>query len=131
MPALPERSLYFHAQYRQATPTTAVAAPGGKNLDGANNYVYAETKGRGHLMGVTLGVMQIADRWMGEGDDMIFVDDDAKPVITGTGSEDYFNGAWDFGGGWSRPPGSLGQRIRNVQELSLVRNWIQWLHRFA
>ena len=35
---------------------------------------------------------------MGEGDDMIFVDDETKPVITGTGSEDYFNGAWDFGG---------------------------------
>ena len=26
--------------------------------------------------------------------DMIFIDDEAKPVIVGTGSEDYFNGAW-------------------------------------
>ena len=30
---------------------------------------------------------------MGEGDDMIFVDDETKPVIIGTGSEDYFWGA--------------------------------------
>jgi hypothetical protein len=35
---------------------------------------------------------------MGEGDDMIFVDDEAKPIIVGTGSEDYFCGAWNFGG---------------------------------
>jgi Protein of unknown function (DUF2961) len=98
VPALPERSMYFHAQYRQATPTVAQSAPEKKNLEGMKNYVYGETKGRGHLMGVTLGVMQIADRWMGEGDDMIFIDDDSKPVITGTGSEDYFCGAWDFGG---------------------------------
>ena len=31
-------------------------------------------------MGVTLGVLQNADGWWGEGDDMIFVDDEAKPA---------------------------------------------------
>jgi hypothetical protein len=35
---------------------------------------------------------------MGEGDEMVFVDQDAQPTITGTGSEDYFCGAWNFGG---------------------------------
>jgi hypothetical protein len=98
VPELPARALYFHAQYRQATPAMAVKAPGGKNLKGHDNYVYLESRGRGHLMGVTLGVLQNSDRWMGEGDDMIFVDDESAPVITGTGSEDYFCGAWDFGG---------------------------------
>ena len=29
---------------------------------------------------------------------MIFVDGDAMPTINGTGTEDYYNGAWDFGG---------------------------------
>ena len=48
-------------------------------------------------MGVTMGVVQNHDNWFGEGDDMIFIDDDTKPAITGTGTEDYFNGAWDFG----------------------------------
>jgi hypothetical protein len=48
-------------------------------------------------MGVTMGVLQNKDRWMGEGDDMIFIDDESKPAIIGTGSEDYFCGAWDFG----------------------------------
>ena len=57
-----------------------------------------ESRGRGHLMGITLGVLQNAEGWWGEGDEMIFVDDESKPVITGTGSEDYLLGAWDFGG---------------------------------
>lgn len=99
--SLPERSLYFHAQYRQATPNRAVKFSSSDkelNPDGKENYVYMETKGSGHLMGVTLGVLQNAERWMGEGDEMVFVDDDSKPMIAGTGSEDYFCGAWDFGG---------------------------------
>ncbi len=101
VPALPERALYFHAQYRQAAPNSAAQFAAGApklNLEGHQNYVYMETRGAGHLMGVTLGVLQNRDGWMGEGDDMIFIDDEAAPAITGTGSEDYFNGAWDFGG---------------------------------
>ena len=96
--SLPDDALYFHAQYRQATPNTAQSLAGGKNLDGATNYVYCETRGRGHLMGVTLGVIQLAEGWMGEGDEMIYVDDPSKPIITGTGTEDYFLGSWNFGG---------------------------------
>jgi hypothetical protein len=97
--SLPADAMYFHAQYRQSSPCVAVAASGPKiNLDGKLNYVYGETRGRGHLMGVTLGVLQNADGWWGEGDEMIFVDNDSKPLITGTGSEDYFLGSWNFGG---------------------------------
>lgn len=95
---LPAEALYFHAQYRQAAPNTAQHLADGKNPDGATNYVYCETRGRGHLMGVTLGVVQNAEGWMGEGDDMIFVDDPSRPAIIGTGTEDYFLGSWNFGG---------------------------------
>ncbi|MDE3195665.1 MAG: DUF2961 domain-containing protein [Acidobacteriota bacterium] len=101
VPSLPADIVYFHAQYRQKTPNRAVTfAPGEKELNtgGGNNYVFAETRGRGHLMGITLGVLQNTDRWFGEGDDMIFIDDESKPAIVGTGTEDYINGAWDFGG---------------------------------
>jgi hypothetical protein len=99
VPALPSDMLYFHAQYRQAAPCVPVTGEAAKlNLDGKRNYVFAETRGRGHLMGVTLGVLQNADGWWGEGDEMIFVDDETKPLINGTGSEDYFLGSWDFGG---------------------------------
>ena len=99
-PRLPPDSMYFHAQYRQAAPNQAVSYAGGKELNtgGEKNYVFAEMRGRGHLMGVTLGVLQNSDKWMGEGDDMIFVDGDVKPTINGTGLEDYFLGAYDFGG---------------------------------
>ena len=99
VPRLPEDTLYFHAQYRQEAPCVPVKFDGQKiNLDGRMNHVYLETRGRGHLMGVTLGVLQNAEGWWGEGDEMIFVDDETKPLITGTGSEDYFLGSWDFGG---------------------------------
>lgn len=106
VPSLPADAMYFHAQYRQSAPaepstndwTTNRDANRLLNTDGKKNYVYAETRGRGHLMGVTLGVLQNQEFWMGEGDDMIFIDDESKPAIIGTGSEDYFNGAWDFGG---------------------------------
>jgi hypothetical protein len=99
VPRLPDDSLYFHAQYRQraASARTPESAPK-LNPDGKQNYVYMEARGRGHLMGVTLGVVQNANGWWGEGDDMIFVDDESKPAIVGTGSEDYFLGSWNFGG---------------------------------
>ena len=57
-----------------------------------------EATGRGHFVGVTMSVLQNQDGWWGEGDDMFFVDGEKLPSINGTGSEDYFLGAWDFGG---------------------------------
>ncbi|HEY1462157.1 MAG TPA: glycoside hydrolase family 172 protein [Terriglobales bacterium] len=101
-------TLYFHAQYRQATPnkgwTTDWKSNGDaivnnkKNLDGDGNYTWLEATGRGHFVGVTMSVIQNQDGWWGEGDDMFFVDGEKLPSINGTGSEDYFLGAWDFGG---------------------------------
>jgi hypothetical protein len=101
-------TLYFHAQYRQATPnhgwTNQWRTNGDplvdqkKNLSGKGNYVWLEATGRGHFAGVTMSVLQNQDGWWGEGDDMFFVDGETTPSINGTGSEDYFLGAWDFGG---------------------------------
>jgi len=86
----------FHAQYRQAAPCKAVMS-NGKNLSGRDNYVFLEAKGKGHVIGVTQSVLQNQNGWFGEGDDMIFIDGDPKPTINGTGTEDFYNGAWDFG----------------------------------
>jgi hypothetical protein len=107
LPNLPADLGRFHAQYRQAAPCkgwtndwTSNGSPGindRKNLDGKDNYVFLEAKGRGHFVGVTQAVLQNQTGWFGEGDDMIFIDGDALPTINGTGSEDYYNGAWDFG----------------------------------
>jgi hypothetical protein len=104
---LPMDTMYFHAQYRQATPargwTTQWESNGDpivntkRNVEGENNYVWMEATGRGHFVGVTMSVLQNQDGWWGEGDDMFFVDGEKRPSINGTGSEDYFLGAWDFG----------------------------------
>jgi D-arabinan exo alpha-(1,3)/(1,5)-arabinofuranosidase (non-reducing end) len=97
LPNLPENLGRFHAQYRQTAPCRNIVGDG-KNLNGQNNYVFLEATGKGHFVGVTQSVLQNQNGWFGEGDDMIFIDGDALPAINGTGTEDYFNGAWDFGG---------------------------------
>jgi len=94
---LPEDMLYFHAEYNQCAPCTAVAGDG-KNLDGKDNYVWVDARGRGQFVGVTMSILENKDGWWGEGDDMFFIDGEKLPSITGTGTEDYFLGAWDFGG---------------------------------
>lgn len=96
LPAIPSDLGRFHAQYRQAAPCKAVSG-NGKNLDGRDNYVFLEATGRGHVIGVTQSVLQNQNGWFGEGDDMIFIDGSAQPIINGTGTEDFYNGAWDFG----------------------------------
>ncbi len=97
----------LHAQYRQEAPCKGWSndwdnngsqlVNDKKNLNGEGNYVFLEATGRGHFVGVTHGVVQNQEGWFGEGDDMIFIDGDAMPTINGTGTEDYYNGAWDFG----------------------------------
>jgi Protein of unknown function (DUF2961) len=101
-------TLYFHAQYRQAQPNRGwtnrwllnreALVNKKSNLTGQDNYVWFEAKGSGQYAGVTMSVLQNQDGWWGEGDDMFFIDGAKKPAIAGTGSEDYFLGAWDFAG---------------------------------
>ena len=98
LPELPENAAYFHAQYRQAAPCPGWRTAEEKNVDGHDNYVFMEATGRGHVVGVTQGIVLNQDGWWGEGDDMLFVDGSDKPVTNGTGSEDYYNGAWGFDG---------------------------------
>jgi len=103
---LPADTLYFHAQYRQAAPNKGVTndwtdngdprANDLKNLNGEGNYVWMEASGRGQFVGVTMSVLQNQDYWWGEGDDMFFIDGATEPTVTGTGSEDYFIGAYGF-----------------------------------
>jgi hypothetical protein len=95
---LPEGLGRFHAQYRQQAPCKRSAKTDEKNLIGEDNYVFLEATGKGHFVGVTHGVEQNTDGWFGEGDDMFFIDGDVAPTINGTGTEDYYNGAWDFYG---------------------------------
>jgi hypothetical protein len=83
----PKNLGYFHAQYRQDFPN-----PDGKN------YLFLDTSGaRGHYMGVHLTIHTQVDGWWGEGDDIFTIDGESTPSLWGTGSEDYFCGAWGFG----------------------------------
>ncbi len=83
---LPENIARFHAQYRQEMPCRP-----------DENYLLVSAAGRGHYVGCNLSVELNADGWWGEGDDMIYVDGEEFPSLHGTGSEDYFCGAWGYG----------------------------------
>ena len=114
--SLPADMLYFYAEYRQAQPNKgwtddwkSNAAPvvlDKKNLTGEGNYVILDTEGPGQYVGVSLSVLQNQGDWWGEGDEMMFIDNPNKPTITGTGSEDYFLGAWCYGNCGINPFGS-------------------------
>lgn len=82
--------LRFHAQYRQEYPCKE-----------GQNYMILEATGQGHYVGVSLSIHNRADGWWGEGDDMIYVDGEEVPSLHGTGSEDYFCGAWCYGEAFS------------------------------
>lgn len=107
-PSLPDEAAYFHAQYRQATPNKGWTTEWERNGDsrvnskqnqtGEGNYVILDAEGRGHYVGVTHSILQNQGDWWGEGDEMIFIDGSTSPDIIGTGSEDYYLGAWCYGG---------------------------------
>lgn len=114
--SLPANVAYFHAQHRQAAPNKAWTADWKRNGDshvnnkenvkGENNYLILEAEGRGHYVGVTHSILQNQGDWWGEGDDMIFIDGASTPQIVGTGSEDYYLGAWCYGGCGINPFGN-------------------------
>jgi D-arabinan exo alpha-(1,3)/(1,5)-arabinofuranosidase (non-reducing end) len=114
--SLPEDLGYFHAQYRQAAPNHGWSSNWTRNgqaevdtttnLDGRDNYVILEATGHGHYVGVTHSILQNQGDWWGEGDDMFFIDGATTPQIVGTGSEDYYLGAWCYGGCGINPFGS-------------------------
>jgi hypothetical protein len=91
---IPHNTAYFHAQWRLST--TDHEKPEHLILDGI--------KGQGHYVGTAMLWTQHSDGWWGEGEIKFFIDDDGEyPTICGTGTEDYFGGAWCFGDTYSTP----------------------------
>jgi hypothetical protein len=82
-PSLSEDTPYFYAQYRQEYP-----------VEHGKDYVLLETTGKGHYVGTVLAVRTRSPAWFGEGDEKIYIDQETKPSIWGTGTEDYFLSAW-------------------------------------
>jgi hypothetical protein len=102
MDKLPANTGRFHAWFNRQITNAAedgenewqALHPFGKNLDGKDNYVFANIKGDGHFVGVNYYVQNPSIMWYGEGDDMFFVDGEKTPSLHGTGTEDYFNTSW-------------------------------------
>lgn len=84
---IPEDCATLHAQWRRENPL-----PKGEVYT-----ILDDVKGRGHYVGTYMawGVNQTG--WWGEGEIKFYIDGDSEyPTICGTGTEDYFGGAWGF-----------------------------------
>lgn len=80
---------YFHAQYRRSV--TKEENPVHVILDGV--------KGKGVYVGTYLAWTALNSGWWGEGEVKFYLDGDQEyPTICDNGTEDYFGGAWNFGG---------------------------------
>ncbi len=95
----PPSPLRFHA-VRHATapepfPGNQTGSRDAKNTDASANHLILDVKGRGHFAGVALSIDGAGAGWW-EGDETFRIDGEAKPSIAGTGTEDYFGGAWGF-----------------------------------
>jgi hypothetical protein len=90
----PARSMHFRARWR--VDHDLVARPGA----GAQDLPFVVAQGSGVYVGTAIMLLNPNSiptpygNWWGEGDEKIFVDDDARPSTFGTGSEDYFNYSW-------------------------------------
>lgn len=85
---VPASAAYLHAQWRRSM--TAREHPEHVLLDGV--------AGQGQYVGTFLAWNQLSNGWWGEGEVKFYIDGDkGNPTINGTGTEDYFGGAWGFG----------------------------------
>ena len=83
---LAEDSLYLHAQWRRTNPV-----PRGEV------HTLLDVAAAGHYAGTYLAWGTNSPGWWGEGEVKFYLDGDEEfPTICGTGTEDYFGGAWNF-----------------------------------
>ena len=78
---------YFHAQFRRINP-----------LPTEQVYTIVDgIRGQGQYVGTYMAWGVHNNGWWGEGEIKFYIDGDQQfPTINGTGTEDYFNGAYDF-----------------------------------
>ena len=78
---------YLHAQWRRNNPLPY----------GDVHTVLDAVRDRGHYVGTYLAWGSNSAGWWGEGEVKFYLDGDSDlPTICGTGTEDYFGGAWNF-----------------------------------
>jgi hypothetical protein len=77
---------YFHAQYRRSNPTKE-----------SIHTILDNVKGKGQYVGTFMAVGVNNNGWWGEGEIKFFIDGDKDfATVTGTGTEDYFCGSYNF-----------------------------------
>jgi hypothetical protein len=92
---VPADRAYLHAQWRRSNPLPYKETH--TLLDGV--------RGQGHYVGTYLAWGVNSSGWWGEGEIKFYLDGDGEwPTINGTGTEDYFGGAWNF----EHPAGQYG-----------------------
>jgi len=89
-----QEALYLHATWRRTNPVPVKE----------NHVLLDRVEGQGQFVGTFVSWEQRSEGWWGEGEIKIWLDDDQEyPTICGTGTEDYFGGAWCFGNDFSAP----------------------------
>ena len=84
---VPSDAAYFHAQFRRVNPVPYKQVY--TILDGI--------KGNGQYVGTYLAYGSHSTGWWGEGEVKFYIDGDSQfPTISGTGTEDYFGGSYNF-----------------------------------
>jgi len=84
---VPEDAAYFHAQFRRTNPVPYKEV----------HTILDNVSGRGHYVGTYMAWGVNNAGWWGEGEIKFFLDGDGEfPTICGTGTEDYFCGAFNF-----------------------------------
>ncbi|HSW47121.1 MAG TPA: DUF2961 domain-containing protein [Phycisphaerae bacterium] len=80
-----ERSLLFHAKWRieRDVPSRPFS-----------DWTHLECQGHGRFVGGAFYICNPVRDWWGEGDEKIYLDDEAFPSFFGTGAEDYYGYAW-------------------------------------
>jgi Protein of unknown function (DUF2961) len=78
---------YLHAHWRRSNPLES----------GTVHCLLDGVRGAGQYVGTYLAWGVNSRGWWGEGEIKYYLDDDEEfPTICGTGTEDYFGGAWNF-----------------------------------
>jgi hypothetical protein len=84
---LPQRAGYLHATWRSSNPVGRAAS----------HTILDRVRGGGRYVGTYLAITPGHRGWWGEGEVKFYLDGDSEfPTICGTGTEDYFGGAWNF-----------------------------------
>jgi hypothetical protein len=84
---LEEEIAYFHAFWQRTNPVPYMDV----------HTILDLKEGKGHYVGTYMAIQVNNNNWWGEGEIKFYMDDDTFfPTICGTGTEDYFGGAWNF-----------------------------------